>query len=286
MPYAGALDHYHAMPLEHDLGAQDDAQDYALDMHMLNTDESGMDHDDVCDLFLLQGSCGAESGRATRSSACLSLPSAHPFYERNAQLDARQREIDEARAQIQEYGHAPRPARGRPSARAQTSCARTAVLAQDARTAKGAMQSLHMESDAAPSGAMLQDARPPAARRYGALNQQTAAMRELEEGMGKMQLDNSDDKGCDEAAAGKHVVRAPAAFRTWGAIVFLCVSVLCVCVCVCVRVCVCARARATGSVECERVVVGVGVYLGMGLLSLSRSSLRWWLVIVVGTGLL
>ena len=42
----------------------------------------------------------------------------------------------------------------------------------------------------------------------------------------------------------------------------------------------------SGSVACERVVVGVGVYLGMCLLSLRRSFLRWWLVIVVGTGLL
>ena len=37
---------------------------------------------------------------------------------------------------------------------------------------------------------------------------------------------------------------------------------------------------------CDRVVVGVGVYLKIGLLSLSRSFLRWWLVIVVGVGLL
>jgi len=176
-----ALDHYHDMPLEHDPGAQDDAQDYAQDGAATNSvcgreeglwsdesgmdesgiDESGMDHDDVCDLFLLKEDdipLSKIAGRGWPSS-----PAAH--------------------------------------------------------------------------------ARPPAARRYGALNQQTAAMRELEEGMGKMQLDNSDDKGCDEAAAGKHVVRAPAAFRT----VYIRAHIhthtdpyvyMCICVCMYTDVCI------------------------------------------------
>jgi hypothetical protein len=49
----------------------------------------------------------------------LELPLEDPFYELNGKLDARQREIDEARAQILAH-----------------------VLAQETRTVKGATQSL------------------------------------------------------------------------------------------------------------------------------------------------
>ena len=94
----------------------------------------------LCGLAVLHAAGGGRRGALLERPAAAGAAAGaagdleDPFYERNAQLDARQREIDEARAQIL-----------------------AAVLAQDARTAKGAMQSLYMESDAAPSGAMLQE---------------------------------------------------------------------------------------------------------------------------------